>query len=57
MYRMRKTLFAALAALVLSGCAGAPEKSRFIPEGQTPLTTGEFSKDGQSWEKVTVPHS
>ena len=57
MYRMRKTLFAALAALVLSGCAGAPEKSRFIPEGQTPLTTWEFSEDGQSWEKVTVPHS
>jgi beta-galactosidase len=30
---------------------------RFVPKGQKALVEWEFSKDGSTWETVTVPHS
>ena len=54
---MKTTLYIALAALILAGCSNASQNLRFIPDGQIPLTSWEFSKDGESWEKVSIPHS
>ena len=53
---MNRILCIALAAL-LCGCASRENAQRFVPKGQTPLTEWEFSKDGQDWETVAVPHS
>ena len=54
--QMKRILVSALGALLLSwSCAESIQ--RYVPEGQTALVRWEFSKDGKSWEKVTVPHS
>ena len=42
---MKTTLYIALAALILAGCSNASQNLRFIPDGQIPLTSWEFSKD------------
>ena len=47
-----------LAAVLAWGCArGAQDVPRFVPKGQKALVEWEFSKDGSTWETVTVPHS
>ena len=54
-----KHIFPFLAAVLLAWSCATPraENERFIPKGQKALTQWSFSKDGQSWENVTVPHS
>ena len=55
---MKQFFFATLSAVLLWSCAGqAPDTLRYIPKGQTALTAWEFSKDGTTWESVTIPHS
>jgi len=52
---MKILLVSVLGALLAWSCAESFQ--RYVPEGQTALVKWEFSKDGQSWEKVSVPHS
>ena len=54
-----KHIFPLLAVLLLAwSCSTNPDNLiRFIPKGQRALTEWEFSRDGESWEKVSVPHS
>ncbi len=54
-----KQIFSLLAVFLLAwNCTPTHTDSvRFIPKGQQPLTEWEFSKDGNTWEQVIVPHS
>lgn len=54
-----KHIFPFLAVLLLAwSCSTSTDNlMRFIPKGQRALTEWEFSRDGESWEKVSVPHS
>lgn len=50
-------LLALVAVLLTAHCATDKTDVRFIPKGQKALAEWEFSRNGESWEKVTVPHS
>jgi len=50
----KKALLAAAAAFILAACPAFAQIRGFR---QTQLKEWEFSKNGSSWEKVTVPHS
>ena len=56
---MKKCFAAAFLAAIIAGSCASPSTygDRFVPDGQQLLTEWDFSKDGVSWEKVTVPHS
>ena len=46
-----------LTALLWSCAHSAQDALRYAPKGRTALVEWEFSKDGTTWETVTVPHS
>ena len=46
-----------LTALLWSCARSAQDALRHAPKGRTALVEWEFSKDGTTWETVTVPHS
>jgi len=46
-----------LTALLWSCAHSAQDALRYAPKGRTALVEWEFSKDGTTWERVTVPHS
>ena len=55
---MKRFLILLASVLLVCSCATTQsDVTRLIPKGQQALTEWEFSRDGDSWEKVTVPHS
>ena len=55
---MNRFLTLLASVLLVWSCATTQtDVARWIPQGQQALTEWEFSRDGDSWEKVSVPHS